>query len=147
MRTTFGVTICIVRALSSYIQGYKALKINTSHKLLNYNKPGENDFGLAHSCHRGVVHFPAHKTTLLALTLRHSNTIKNNMNADSTKDKKQKPKDNHITLVTNPTNLVQPYKTTSSEHTLPNGENSQHKKSNTTLLLLTPTPVCNPVFH
>jgi hypothetical protein len=50
------------------------------------------------------------------------------MNADSAKGKKRKPKDNHITLVTNPTKLVQPYKTTSSEHMLPNGDKSQHKK-------------------
>jgi hypothetical protein len=70
------------------------------------------------------------------------------MNADSTKGIKQKPKDVHLTLVTDPTKLVQPYKTTSSEHTLSNGDNSQHKKSNMTVLhLVTPTPVCNPVFH
>jgi hypothetical protein len=50
------------------------------------------------------------------------------MKADSTKCKKGKPKDVHITVVTDPTKLVQPYKTTSSEHTLPTGDNSQHKK-------------------
>ena len=53
------------------------------------------------------------------------------MNVDSTKDKKQKPKDNHITLVTDPTKLVQPYKTTSSAHTSPNADNCQHKKFKT----------------
>jgi hypothetical protein len=68
------------------------------------------------------------------------------MNANSTKGKK--PTDNHITLVTDPTKLVQPYKTTSSAHTPPNaGDNSQHKKSKITMLHLDPTPVCNPVFH
>jgi hypothetical protein len=50
------------------------------------------------------------------------------MNANSTKGKKRKPKDVHIILVTNPTKLVQPYKTTSSAHMPPNGDNSQHKK-------------------
>jgi hypothetical protein len=53
------------------------------------------------------------------------------MNANSTKGKKQKTKDNIITLVTNLTKLVQPYKTTSSAHTPPNGDNSQHKKFKT----------------
>ena len=129
MTKILGVTIYIVLALKLIcIQDNKAFKINTSRKLSSYNKPGENDFGLVYSCHKGVVHFPAHKTKLLTLTLRHSNTIKNNMNADSTKDKKQKPKENHITLVTNPTKLVQPYKTTSSKDTPPNGDISQHKK-------------------
>jgi hypothetical protein len=85
-------------------------------------------FALEHSCRRGVVHFPVHKTTLLTLTLKHSNTIKNNMNADSTKGKKRKPKNVHITLVTDPTKLVQPYRTTSSEHMPPNGDNSQYTK-------------------
>jgi hypothetical protein len=50
------------------------------------------------------------------------------MNANSTKGKKRKPKDNHISLVTDPTKLVQPYKTSSSAHTPPNGDNSQLKK-------------------
>jgi hypothetical protein len=48
------------------------------------------------------------------------------MNADSTKGKKRKPKDIHITIVTNPTKLMQPYKTTNSKQTLPNVDNSQH---------------------
>jgi hypothetical protein len=93
MRKTLGVTIYIVRA-SNFIctQDYKAFKINTSCKLSNYNKPGGNDFGLEHSCCRGVVHFPAHKTTLLTLTLRHSNTSKSNMNGDSTKGKNKSQK-------------------------------------------------------
>ena len=104
---------------SSYV--YRTTRhstFNTSRKLSS----------LVHSCRRGIVHFPAHKTTLLTITLRHSNTINNMMNADSAKGKKRKPKDSHITLVTNPTKLVQPYKTTSSEHMLPNGDKSQHKK-------------------
>ena len=92
------------------IQDYKAFKINTSCKLSNYNIPGENDFGLVHSCCRGVVHFLAHKTTLLTLTLRHSNTLKNNMNADSTKDKEQKPKDVHITLSNKTCAILQNHK-------------------------------------
>ena len=54
------------------------------------------------------------------------------MNANSTKGKKQKPTtDNHITLVTDLTKLVQPYKTTSSAHTPPNADNFQHKKIKT----------------
>jgi hypothetical protein len=69
------------------------------------------------------------------------------MNANSTKAKRQKPTDNHITLVTNPTKLVQPYKTTSSAHTPPNADNFQHKKLKLTMPHSTPTPVCNPVFH
>jgi hypothetical protein len=69
------------------------------------------------------------------------------MNANSTKAKKQKPKDIHITLVTDPTKRMHSYKTTSSEHTPPNGDHSQHKKSNMTMFHLTPTPVCNPAFH
>jgi hypothetical protein len=142
MRTTpLGVTIYIVRASKFIcIQDYKAFKINTLRNLSNYNKPGENYFCLVHSCCRGVgVHFLAHKTTLLTLTLRHSNAIKSNMNADSTKG--------HITLVTNPTKPVQPYKTTSSEDKPPNGDKTQHKKSNMKRRHFTPTPVCNPVFH
>jgi hypothetical protein len=69
------------------------------------------------------------------------------MNTNSTKGKKQKPADNHITLVTHPTKLVQPYKTTSSAHTPQNGDNLQHKKSNIMMPHFTPTPVSNPVFH
>jgi hypothetical protein len=49
-------------------------------------------FALVHSWCRGVVHFLAHKTTLLTLTLRHSNTIKTNMNADSMKGKNESQK-------------------------------------------------------
>jgi hypothetical protein len=63
------------------------------------------------------------------------------------KPKKRKPKDIHITLLTDPTKLVQPYKTTSSEDMPPNGDNSQQEKLNMAMLHLTPTPVCNPVFH
>ena len=37
------------------------------------------------------------------------NTIENSMNSNCTKGKEQKPKDVHITIVTNPTKLVQPY--------------------------------------
>jgi hypothetical protein len=51
------------------------------------------------------------------------------MNANSTKGKK--PTDNHITLVTDPTKLVQPYKTTNSAHTPPNADNFEHKKIKT----------------
>ena len=46
------------------------------------------------------------------------------------KPKKRKPKDIHITLLTDPTKLVQPYKTTSSEDMPPNGDNSQQEKLN-----------------
>jgi hypothetical protein len=53
------------------------------------------------------------------------------MNANSTKGKKQKPTDNHMTLVTDPTKFVQPYKTTSSAHAPPNADNFQHKKIKT----------------
>jgi hypothetical protein len=53
------------------------------------------------------------------------------MNADSTKGIKRNPKDVYLTLVTNPTKLVQPYKTTSSAHTSPNADNCQHKKFKT----------------
>jgi hypothetical protein len=53
------------------------------------------------------------------------------MNANSTKAKIRKPTDNHISLVTDPTKLVQPYKTTSSAHTPPNAENFQRKKFKT----------------
>jgi hypothetical protein len=53
------------------------------------------------------------------------------MNANSTKAKKRKPTLNHITLVTDPTQLVQPYKTTSSAHTPPNADNFQNKKFKT----------------
>jgi hypothetical protein len=49
------------------------------------------------------------------------------MNANSTKGKK-KPKNIHITIVIDPTKLMQPYKTTSSAHTLPHIEQAQHKK-------------------
>ena len=151
MRKTLGVTIYIVRA-SKFICVYRTTRHSkltlpaSSQTTINR---GKMIFSLVHSCRRGVVHFPAHKTTLLTLPLRHSNTIKNNMNADGTKGKKRKPKDVHITLVTNPTKLVQPYKTTSSEHTPPNGDNSQHKKikhdnaapnSNTSLQSSIPLP-------
>ncbi len=53
----------------------KRRKLKTFHKLSKFNKPGENNFVLLHSSRRGVVYFPAHSTTLLTLTLRHSNTI------------------------------------------------------------------------
>jgi hypothetical protein len=86
-------------------------------------------FALVHSFCGSIVHFPAHKTTLLTLTLRHSNTIKNNVTSNSTKGKKRKPKDIDITIVTDPTKLEQPYKTTSGAHMLPNVDHAQHKKS------------------
>jgi hypothetical protein len=86
-------------------------------------------FALVHSCCRSVVHFLAHKTTLLTLTLRHNNTIKNNMNSNSTKGRKWKPKDVHITIFTDPTKVVQPCKKpASSAHRLPNVDHAQHKK-------------------
>ena len=69
------------------------------------------------------------KPHLLTITLRGSNNaIKYNMNSNSTKGKKQKPKEVHTTNVTDPTKLVQPNKTTSSAHTLPNVEHAQSKK-------------------
>ena len=78
MRKTLGVTIHIVRA-SKFIRipANKAFKIKHFPQALKvqYNKPGENNFVLVHSCRRGVVHFPAHTTTLLTFNCRHSNTI------------------------------------------------------------------------
>ncbi len=85
-------------------------------------------FALVLSWCRSVAHFLAHKTTLLTLTLRHNNTIKNNMNCNSTKGKKWKPNDVHINIFTDPTKVVQPYKPTSSAHRLPNVDHAQHKK-------------------
>ena len=120
-------TLYVLR--SSYVyRTTRHPKLNTSpaSSQTTINR-GKMILALVHSCWRGVLHFLAHKTALLTLTLRHSNTIKNNINADSTKGKKQKPRDVHITFVTDPTKLVQPYKTTSSEHKLPNVDNFQHK--------------------
>ena len=89
MRKTLGVTIHILRGSKlTCIQDYKAFKIKHFPQALKLQLTGENDFGLVHSCRRGIIHFPAHKTTLLTLTLRHSNTSKNNMKANSTKAKR-----------------------------------------------------------
>ena len=64
------------------IQDNKAFKINTSRKPSNKNKPGKTIFPLVlYSCRRGDVHFPAHKTTVLTITLRpqHCNQIQHEL--------------------------------------------------------------------
>jgi hypothetical protein len=105
-------------------------------------------FSSVHSCRRGVVHFPVHKTTLLTLTLRHSNTI-NKQHERWRHERQKNESQKKFTLPLSPIQL------NSCNLTKPQAVNTRHqmvtthniKNSNMTMLHLTPTPVCNPVFH